>query len=273
MRNARDTASSRRRLPTLGFSVVTFPPAALRSAAMLLEKPWKLEALMRFLLGVVAFMMIGSLALRLLPNPGARLPTLVVNTLTFHLGVLIITGVFVREHGLTWHEAFGWRDWSPRRVLVPALLATAGILPLSWMLAGVSAQVMTRFKTEPVQQATVQALQTSVSTSERAVFGIIAIVCAPVIEEILFRGILYPAIKRLGFPQTALWLTALLFALSHANTMTFLPLVLLALLLTWLYERTGNLLTPILAHAAFNLTNFLWLLFERHLRLPFFWPQ
>ena len=255
-----------------GFSVVTSPTVPLRSAAMLLEKPWKLEALMRFLLGVVAFMMIGSLALRLLPDPRARLPTLVVNTLTFHLGVLIITGVFVREHGLTWHEAFGWRDWSPRRVVVPALLATAGILPLSWLLAGVSAQVMTSFKTAPVQQATVQALQTSVSISERAVFGLIAIVCAPVIEEILFRGILYPAIKRLGFPQIALWLTAILFALSHANTMTFLPLVLLALLLTWLYERTGNLLTPILTHALFNLTNFLWLILEQRIRLPFFWP-
>ena len=240
---------------------------------MLSEKPWKLEALMRFLLGVFAFMTVGTLALKLLPAAGSRLPTLVLNTLIFHVGVLIITGVFVREHGLTWREAFGWRDCSPRRVVIPALLATAGILPLSWLLASVSAQVMTSFKTEPVQQATVQALQTSVSTTERAVFAAIAIVFAPVIEEILFRGILYPAIKRLGFPQTALWLTAILFALSHANTMTFLPLVLLALLLTWLYERTGNLLTPILTHAAFNLTNFLWLILEQHVRLPFSWPQ
>lgn len=228
---------------------------------------------MRFLLGMFAFMMVSSLALKLLPDAGATLPKLVVNTLIVHLGALLITGVFVREHGLTWREAFGWRDCSLRRVVTPALLATAGILPLSWMLAGLSGNVMTRFKTEPVQQATVQALQTSVSIPERAVFGAIAIVFAPLVEEILFRGILYPTIKRLGFPQTALWLTAILFALSHANTMTFLPLVLLALLLTWLYERTGNLLTPILTHATFNLVNFLWLILEQHLRLPFFWPQ
>ncbi len=240
---------------------------------MLTEKPWKLEALMRFLLGVFAFMTVGSLALKLLPETGSSLPRLVLNTLVFHVGVLVVTGVFVREHGLTWSEAFGWGEGNARRVVMPALLATAGILPLSWLLASVSAQVMTSFKTEPVQQATVQALQTSVSTTERAVFGAIAILFAPLVEEILFRGILYPAIKRLGFARTALWLTTVLFALSHANTMTFLPLVLLSLLLTWLYERTGNLLAPILTHATFNLTNFLWLMFERQVRLPFSWPQ
>ena len=34
------------------------------------------------------------------------------------------------------------------------------------------------------------------------------------------------------------------------------PLLLLALVLTWLYEQTGNLLAPILAHATFNALQF-----------------
>ena len=34
------------------------------------------------------------------------------------------------------------------------------------------------------------------------------------------------------------------------------PLLLLALLLTWLYEKSGNLLAPISAHVAFNALNF-----------------
>ena len=60
--------------------------------------------------------------------------------------------------------------------------------------------------------------------------------------------------------------TALLFAASHSNTMTFVPLVLLAFMLTWLYERTGNLLTSILAHSTFNLVNFVWLVAEPLMR-------
>ena len=40
------------------------------------------------------------------------------------------------------------------------------------------------------------------------------------------------------------------------NAATFLPLAVLALLLTMLYERTDNLLAPISAHALFNALNF-----------------
>jgi membrane protease YdiL (CAAX protease family) len=45
--------------------------------------------------------------------------------------------------------------------------------------------------------------------------------------------------------------------------MIFLPLTLLALALTWLYERTNNLLAPILAHSLFNGVNFLLFIIER----------
>jgi membrane protease YdiL (CAAX protease family) len=42
--------------------------------------------------------------------------------------------------------------------------------------------------------------------------------------------------------------------------MTFVPLTVLAFTLIWLYERTDNLLAPILTHSLFNTTNFVWLL-------------
>jgi len=54
----------------------------------------------------------------------------------------------------------------------------------------------------------------------------------------------------------ALWGTAGLFALIHFNLLTFLPLMALALVLTYLYERTNNLLAPIAAHSFFNALNF-----------------
>jgi membrane protease YdiL (CAAX protease family) len=67
---------------------------------------------------------------------------------------------------------------------------------------------------------------------------------------------LYPTIKQHGFPRAALWSTSALFALIHFNVAIFIPLLLLALLLVWLYEKTDNLLAPIAAHAAFNAVNF-----------------
>jgi len=45
--------------------------------------------------------------------------------------------------------------------------------------------------------------------------------------------------------------------LIHLNAPTFVPLFALALALTWLYERTDNLLAPITAHALFNAANYM----------------
>ena len=45
----------------------------------------------------------------------------------------------------------------------------------------------------------------------------------------------------------------------------FLPLFVLALALTWLYDKTEGLLAPFMAHSLFNLANLAYLLwFERH---------
>jgi membrane protease YdiL (CAAX protease family) len=47
----------------------------------------------------------------------------------------------------------------------------------------------------------------------------------------------------------------------HFNMAAFVPLVLLAVILTFLYESSGSLLTPIATHSMFNAANFFYLLF------------
>ena len=46
-----------------------------------------------------------------------------------------------------------------------------------------------------------------------------------------------------------------IFAGIHFDAGTFAPLFALALVLTWLYEKTDCLLAPITAHSLFNGTN------------------
>jgi membrane protease YdiL (CAAX protease family) len=114
-----------------------------------------------------------------------------------------------------------------------------------------------RLHLKPEEQQAVQTLQLASAWVARVALGAVTILLAPVAEEILFRGILYPWIKKEGFPRLALWSSALLFAAVHANLMTFLPLLVLAIALTLLYEKTDNLLAPITAHAVFNGMNFM----------------
>ena len=87
-------------------------------------------------------------------------------------------------------------------------------------------------------------------------------IIAPIVEELLFRGILYPAIKQRGHRSLALWGTAIMFGIVHSNLVTFIPLTIFALILTFLYEETDNLLAPIAAHSMFNATNFAYLVYQ-----------
>jgi membrane protease YdiL (CAAX protease family) len=101
-------------------------------------------------------------------------------------------------------------------------------------------------------------LQNTVAIAPQIYLAIQAIILAPIIEELLFRGVLYPAIKQQGYPRLALWGTALFFGAMHVNMALLAPLTFLGFMLAWLYERTNNLAAPIFAHSLFNLANFLW---------------
>jgi hypothetical protein len=126
-----------------------------------------------------------------------------------------------------------------------------------------SSELMVLVHLKAQDQQMVEELQNpSLSIAEKAFLGVVAVVFAPVVEELLFRGILYPAIKQRGWPRLALWGTSALFALAHANMVSFVPLLLFAVVLVKLYEHFQNLLAPIAAHSLFNAANFLVLIFQ-----------
>src|SRR6185503_18905102 len=111
-------------------------------------------------------------------------------------------------------------------------------------------------KEEVTQQTVMVVLQESGTVAQRFALGFAAIVIAPVFEEGLFRGILYPVVKNAGYPTLALAGTSLLFGAIHGSILTFLPLTFLGLMFAVLYEKTDSLLAPILSHALFNAVNF-----------------
>lgn len=89
---------------------------------------------------------------------------------------------------------------------------------------------------------------------------VFAVIIAPVMEEIVFRGVLQTAVMRLmgGRRWPAVLATALVFAAIHAPVVPIHglgPLFVLGLVWGYVYERTGSLLTPILSHAVFNAAN------------------
>jgi membrane protease YdiL (CAAX protease family) len=77
---------------------------------------------------------------------------------------------------------------------------------------------------------------------------------APAGEEILFRGLLFGAMRgRLSASWTIL-VTAALFALMHLQPIYFMPLFAMGLVLGWARDRSSGLALPIMLHCINNCT-------------------
>lgn len=82
---------------------------------------------------------------------------------------------------------------------------------------------------------------------------VLFVISAPVLEEVLFRGILLTGLLRNYRPWVAIGQSALLFGLFHLNPVQTVSAGLMGLLLGWLYYRTRSLLLTIALHALNNL--------------------
>lgn len=93
-----------------------------------------------------------------------------------------------------------------------------------------------------------------------AILVLFAVVAAPIVEEIIFRGCLYRFLKSKTMIPFAQFLSGILFALMHGNLMSFGPLLIVGILLAHVYESEGNLKVAICFHALFNSFSLLMLL-------------
>lgn len=81
---------------------------------------------------------------------------------------------------------------------------------------------------------------------------ILAIVMAPIVEEIIFRGCVYRFLKSQTSLLAAQIISGGVFASMHANLLSFVPLVIVGVVLARVYEKTGSLMVAIWFHAFFN---------------------
>ena len=215
--------------------------------------------MLRLLLGIFVCVSVGAL-LTLVARDGSgakpemSLGRVVVGVLSFQGAALGLVWWFVREHGLGWAAGFGFRN-RPGHAVGWGTLAVILFFPIGQGLQRLSFDLLTWLRLDPTAQSAVEVLRLASRGSGLMVFAVVTVVVAPLAEELVFRGILYPAIKASGFPRLALWGPSALFAAVHFNLAIFLPLLLLALGLTWLYEKTNNLLATIVAHSLFNAAN------------------
>jgi len=230
---------------------------------MLSEKPWKLMdflvvmALLSLLLVVGIFSNMISAARENAPVETQNQAVNFIVSLVLYGAILALVHLIVRGRESTWRTAFGFRSTRPFSALLMALGVTCIAFPIARYLGILSVEVMDMLGKKAVPQPSVQMLRTTASVGPQMFLAILAIGVAPLTEELLFRGILFPFINQQGYPKLAMWGSAVLFGALHLNLMTFVPLTFLGVVLAWLYDTTDNLVAPIFAHSLFNFANFL----------------
>ncbi|MGH7951891.1 MAG: CPBP family glutamic-type intramembrane protease, partial [Limisphaerales bacterium] len=189
---------------------------------MLSEKPWRGDAVIQFCAAQFTCLCLGVVAAGLLHKfgiSGFKQPddfgNILLGTLSFQGVTWILISIFLRQHHVGWRETFGFRGPRLKFALFLAVIVLAVILPVAVLLQRVSVEVLEKIGWPVESQAAVLMLAAAKTWWMRIYFGVFAIVIAPVAEEFIFRGMLFPFIKRLGFPKLAWFGVSFLFAAIH----------------------------------------------------------
>lgn len=115
---------------------------------------------------------------------------------------------------------------------------------------------------DPVDQALLEGAGASTSVIVTSVLA--AVLLAPLVEEVIFRGVLMQAARRRLGLVGGIFLSSFVWTMVHAELLpgvgTFQPVAvgaifILGLWLGWVFHRTGAIVVPIVAHATFNAVN------------------
>ncbi|MEQ9822860.1 MAG: CPBP family intramembrane glutamic endopeptidase [Puniceicoccaceae bacterium] len=148
----------------------------------------------------------------------------------------------------------------------PSLIALDRLLrylPLIWAASLLSIWVNEQLGISSGEQEAVTLMQRIEDPWKFLALATLAIVAAPLLEELLFRGIVLRFLIGQTSCRVALIVSSLLFALLHFNLDSFLPIAVLGFLLGKIYLDTGDLRTSIWMHTFFNTQSVLVLTLSR----------
>ena len=179
-----------------------------------------------------------------------------VHLLTFLICWLVVT----RVRKFPFRETLGWRSGGMRwwhHVII--LIGFFGVMVLVGLLV-------------PEQE---NELLRILKSSRWALFTVafLAVFTAPLVEEVVYRGVLYSAFQRTTGTVPAVLLVTFLFALVHVpqyypSYSTIFLLTLLSLILTLVRVYTNNLLPCVILHTIFNAFQSALLLIEQNVNVP-----
>jgi uncharacterized protein len=184
-------------------------------------------------------------------------PVFALVTLVTELGFVIAVVFWIRVVNQASLTNLGLMP-SPARDIATGFLGGIGLQAASWVI-GFVIQVVGRLilghLPEPPEQIPEQIRQASLIWP-----AVVAVLAAPIGEELFFRGFLFRGLRRQFRVWPAALISAFCFSLIHiipgslgGSVTLVVALFPVGVGLAWIYEKRQSLLACVVAHATFNL--------------------
>jgi len=182
-------------------------------------------------------------------------PTLGLNlviSLIIMVFVSLIIGLLLKyRYHLPWTEVgFSKGKDDPLLMVITSIAETFLLFVLIMAVDLIVLQILF-IKTGP--QETTQVVTTVYNWWGWVLSFVHLVVIAPLSEELVFRGFLFPALgKLMGRVIPAAIVTSIIFGAFHFDLVRFLPLSIGAFWFNYLYIRTGSIYSSMIAHGVWN---------------------
>jgi membrane protease YdiL (CAAX protease family) len=173
--------------------------------------------------------------------------------------LLIVWAVATRWRKFPAKQTLGW-SWTPEFTLRRSVLMGVFLFLTAWFISILLGG----------QETELERILLS-SRAAALIIAFVAVATAPLVEEAVYRGILYPALQRTTGTIPAIIIVTLMFAGPHVpqywpNIAAISSIALLSVVLTTVRAKTGRLLPCFVIHLVFNGIQSIIIVFEPYLR-------
>ncbi|GLT78161.1 hypothetical protein SLA2020_497070 [Shorea laevis] len=233
---------------------------ALRAIGNRWTVPWSAETILQvMLLWVAAFWLIGSWMIPFaahmtgfnkgsLTFRGQALFSLVTDATEGLAGIAILHCCLSQFHPLP----SDWFRFSLRGNWQLDVVLGCLMFPLVNRLSQFNLHLLRLMPATAIARSSVEQSILARDPVAMAICATVVSVCAPIWEEIVFRGFLLPSLTKYMPVWCAILVSSVAFALAHFNVQTILPLIFLGIVMGVVYSRSRNLLPPMLLHSLWN---------------------
>lgn len=178
---------------------------------------------------------------------------------TILVGLITIMYAFIARHYITERMSKKWSaehgaDDTFRVQPVQLSSKTFGFIALATLLGWCIGQILAHTYYAIFGSRGFDTVSETFTSDNVILVLILAVIIAPISEEMLMRGVIYPMLRFRFSAYTACIVTACIFGLLHGNIVQFIVTIPLSILVAWVYELSRDVTYCALMHMLFNFT-------------------